>query len=62
MKYVTFRYDTVELFRKRHLDFAFKVGVRIRVAIFSAQIRFVLRFSNNISIIELFESKFVIYC
>ena len=62
MKYVTFPYDTVELFRKRSLDFTYKVGIRIPVALFSAQIRFVLRFSNNISIIELFESEFVIYC
>ena len=61
MKYATFPYDTVEL-ENGPSDFTFKVGIRIPVAIFSAQIRFTLRFSNNISIIELFECEFVIYC
>ena len=45
MKYATFPYDTVEL-ENGHLDFTFKVGIRIPVAIFSAQIRFVSRFSK----------------
>ena len=36
MKYATFPYDTVEL-ENGHLDFTFKVGIRIPVAIFSAQ-------------------------